>query len=65
MRYEDVVASLLADMPSYGAEVNAAQEKTIYSLAALPSWQLTYRTLEEAVRLLSEIPLPPPAFSKS
>ena len=33
--------SLLADMPSYGAEVNAAQEKTIYSLAALPSWQLT------------------------
>ena len=57
MRYEDVVESLLADMPSYGAEVNAAQEKTIYSLAALPSWQLTYRTLEDAIRLLSEIPL--------
>jgi hypothetical protein len=39
--------------------VNAAQEKTIHSVAALPSWQLTYRTLEEAVRLLSEIPLSP------
>jgi hypothetical protein len=57
MSNEDVVAALLADMPSYGVEVNATQEKTIYSLAALPSWQLTYRTLEEAVRLLSEIPL--------
>jgi hypothetical protein len=59
MRYEDVIESLLADMPSYGAEVNAAQEKTIYSLAALPSWQLTYRSLEDAIRLLSEIPIEP------
>ena len=59
MRCEEVVESLLADMPSYGAEVNAAQEKTIYSLAALPSWRLTYRTLEEAIRLLPEIPLSP------
>jgi hypothetical protein len=57
MRYEDVVESLLEDMPSYGAEVNAAQEKTIYSLASLPSWQLTYRTLEDAIRLLPKIPL--------
>ena len=59
MPYENVVESLLADMPSYGAEVNAAQEKTIYSLASLPSWRLTYRSLEDAIRLLSEIPLPP------
>jgi hypothetical protein len=51
------VESLLEDMPSYGAEVNAAQEKTIYSLASLPSWQLTYRTLEDAIRLLPKIPL--------
>jgi hypothetical protein len=63
MRYEDVVAALLADMPSYGAEVNAAQENTIYSVAALPSWQLTYRTLEDAIRLLSEIPTQPDARS--
>ena len=59
MRYEEVVESLLADMPSYGAEVNAAQEKTISSLAALPSWRLIYRTLEDAIRLLAEIPLSP------
>jgi hypothetical protein len=59
MRYEDVVEALLADMPSYGSEVNAAQEKTIYSLAKLPSWQLTYRTLEDAIRLLSKISLQP------
>jgi hypothetical protein len=53
------VEALLADMPSYGSEVNAAQEKTIYSLAKLPSWQLTYRTLEDAIRLLSKISLQP------
>jgi hypothetical protein len=59
VRSADVVASLLADMPSYGAEVNATHEKTIHSLAGLPAWQLRYRALEDAVRLLSEIPIPP------
>jgi hypothetical protein len=58
MPYADAVASLLADMPSYGPEVNATQERTIHSLAALPSWQLTYRTFDEAIRLLSELAIP-------
>jgi hypothetical protein len=55
----DAVALLLADMPSYGAAVNATHEKTIHSLTGLPAWRLRYRTLEDAVRLLSEIPIPP------
>jgi hypothetical protein len=51
----DAVVSLLADMPSYGAEVNATHEKTILSLAGLPAWQLRYCAVEDAIRLLSEI----------
>jgi hypothetical protein len=53
----DVVASLLADLPSYGPEVNAIHEKAIHSLAVLPAWQLTYRTLEDAIRLMSQAPI--------
>jgi hypothetical protein len=59
MRSADAVMSLLADMPSYGVEVNATHEKTIHSLAVLPAWHLRYRALEDAIRLLSEIPIPP------
>jgi len=58
LRSWEVVEWLLADLPSYGAEVNAAHERTIHSLAVLPAWQLRYRALEDAVRLLSEIAIP-------
>lgn len=61
MSSADTVESLLADLPSYGAEVNAAHEKTIRSLAELPAWQLRYRTLDDAIRLLRELPIPPEA----
>ena len=44
-------------MPSYGPEVNATHEKTIHSLSRLPAWRLRYRTLDDAIRLLSEIPI--------
>jgi hypothetical protein len=54
----DAEASLLADMPSYGAEVNAAHEATIRHLTGLPAWHLRYRALEDAVGLLSELPIP-------
>ena len=56
----DAIASLLADLPSYGAEVNATHETTIHGLARLPAWRLRYRALDDAIRLLSEIPIPPP-----
>jgi hypothetical protein len=57
MHPADVEASLLADLPSYGAEVNAMHERTIHSLASLPAWRLTYRALDEAIRLMSEAPI--------
>ncbi len=59
MAPEDVAASLLAEMPSYGAEVNAIHEKTIGDLALLPAWRVHFHHLEDAVRLLTEIPALP------
>ncbi len=59
MPAEDVVESMLADMPSYGPEVNATHENTIHSLSRLPAWQLRYRSLDDAIRLLSEIDVRP------
>jgi hypothetical protein len=59
MNSDEAVTLLLADMPSYGPEVNAVHEKTIHSLVGLPAWRLTYRVLEDAIRLLSETPIAP------
>jgi hypothetical protein len=55
MNSDDVAALLLEDLPSYGPEVNAAHERTIGILANLPAWKLTYSSLEEAIKLLSEL----------
>ena len=52
---EDAFELLLADLPSYGAEVNAAHERTVASLAELPAWRLSYCDLDDAIRLLSGI----------
>jgi hypothetical protein len=51
----DAVEALLADLPTYGPEVNAMHEKTIGALAGVPSWRMHYRTLDEALQLLSGI----------
>jgi hypothetical protein len=56
MAPEDAATSLLAEMPSYGAEVNAVHEKTIGDLALLPAWRVHFHELEDAVRLLKKIP---------
>jgi hypothetical protein len=51
-------ALLLADLPSYGTEVNLVHEATVRSLAELPAWTLHYRELDEAIALLRDLPLP-------
>jgi hypothetical protein len=43
---------LMADLPSYGPEVNAAHERTVARLAELPAFRLIYRELDEAVNFL-------------
>ena len=59
MAPEEAAASLLAEMPSYGAEVNAMHEKTIADLTLLPAWRVHFHGLDDAVRLLMEIPALP------
>ncbi len=59
MSSAEAVDLLLAELPSYGAQVNAMHERTIQKLAEQPAWRLCYRELEDAIRLLSELPLPP------
>jgi hypothetical protein len=49
---DEAFALLLQDLPSYGREVNAVHERTVQKLASLPAWRLTYRGLEDAIRLL-------------
>jgi hypothetical protein len=49
------VEALLADLPTYGPEVDAKDENTIGTLTAVPAWRMHYRTLDEALQLLSGI----------
>jgi hypothetical protein len=53
----DAAAPLLADMPSYGVEVNAVHEKMIADLTQLPAWRVRFQKLEDAIRLLAELPV--------
>ena len=46
---------ILADMPSYGPEVNAEHERVVHSLACLPAYRVSYRDLGDGIRLLREI----------
>jgi len=55
MAGEEVARLLLADLPSYGPDVNAAHERTVGMLAKLPAWRLKYRSLDEAVGIISEV----------
>jgi hypothetical protein len=52
----EAIYMLLADLPTYGEEVNAIHERTIGGLMmAVPAWRMHYRTLDEALDLLSGI----------
>jgi len=53
MTPDEAAALLLADLPSYGPEVNAMHEQTVGMLAGLPAWRLTYSGLDDAIRLLA------------
>jgi hypothetical protein len=46
---------LLADMPSYGEDVNAMHERTVRKLSGAPAWRMRYETLEDAVRILGTL----------
>ena len=52
----EATARLLAEMPSYGPEVNAVHERTVRRLAGTAAFRLRYQTLDQALRLLDGLP---------
>lgn len=52
---EEAIETLIEDLPSYGEDVNAMHERTVRGLAEVPAWRMHYRSLDEALRLLSEV----------
>ncbi len=52
---EEAVELLLADMPSYGEEVDARHERTIRRLAEVPAFRAYYEWIDDGVRLVSDL----------
>ena len=52
---ERATERLLADMPTYGADVDAMHERTVNRLAEAPAWRMRYRTLDEAIAMLESL----------
>ena len=50
-----MIDRLLAGMHSYGEEVNRLHESTVEVLTEVPAFRLHYQSLDDGVRLLSEI----------
>lgn len=46
------IERLLADMPSYGEEVDVIHERTVRRLAEVPAWRMRYQTLQEAIEIM-------------
>jgi hypothetical protein len=55
MASEELVEQLLADIPSYGEEVNAVFERTLRRLAEVPAYRMRYELLDDAVELLEQV----------
>jgi hypothetical protein len=51
----EAVDTLICDMPSYGADVNAAHDRAVNELRGVPAWRLHYQTMEQALELLNGI----------
>jgi hypothetical protein len=52
---EEAVERLLADMPSYGEEVDAMHERTVNRLAGAKAAIIRYESIEDGVNLLSSL----------
>jgi hypothetical protein len=55
MDREEALDRMLSDLPTYGPEVDAIHDATVRRLAEAPAYRLRYESLEDGVRLLSEI----------
>ena len=52
---DEIVDSLIADLPSYGAEVTARYVRTVRGLGSARAWRLEYDRLDDAVAALSDL----------
>ena len=52
---DEAVDRVMADMPSYGSEVNAMHERTVARLAEVPAFRMQYESLNEAIGLLGQL----------
>ena len=52
---QEILERMLADMPSYGAEVDAMHERTIARLLTLPAFRMRYGELDGAIRCLERL----------
>jgi hypothetical protein len=51
----EVVDKLLGDMPAYGERVRIMYEQTLSRLLDAEAWRMKYETLQQALKLLSEL----------
>jgi hypothetical protein len=51
----EVVDKLLADMPAYGERVRILYDRTLSRLVDAAAWRMRYETLEQGLKLLSEL----------
>jgi hypothetical protein len=51
----EVVDKLLGDMPAYGERVRIMYERTLSRLLDAAAWRMRYETLEQALKILSEL----------
>ena len=52
---EEAISRLLAGGPSYGAQVNAIHERTVWRLVEAPAYRMRYENLADALHMLEEI----------
>jgi hypothetical protein len=52
---EEAVERLMADMPSYGTEVNAMHDRMVWRLAEIPVFRMQYESLNDAIELLGQL----------
>jgi len=50
---EEAVDRLLADMPTYGEDIDELHERTVRRLAEAPAYRVRYQSLEDGVKLIS------------
>ncbi len=55
LRPAETIERFLADLPSYGDEVDAMHERAVRNLAEAPAWRMRYESLEDGIGMLGTL----------